>query len=72
MWPTANIRHLQDIHAQIHQEELKIELLKLSEILYAKNQDQWRGAQLWKLIKNYRPQPKKKPVKKSILPPMNP
>ncbi len=72
-WPEATLFNLSQLNNLIHDIALKQQINLLSQALYSqKRQSTWRGDELWRAVKGYRPLKSSNKSKRNDLPPINP
>ena len=72
-WPEATLFNLSQLNNLIHDIALKQQINLLSQALYSqKRQSTWRGDELWRAVKGYRPLKSSNESKRNDLPPINP
>lgn len=72
IWPHAHIMNLEHVMGVTQDPILNGEIQSLSEALYPSNPRSWEGESLWRAVEAFHQKKTEKPVKPSVLPPLNP
>lgn len=71
-WPDATILNLNDLSQLTRDSQLKKQIQQLSQVLYKKQTNGWRGDELWRVVAGLKSNSTSYSTKTSVLPPINP